>query len=92
MAGYSDISVIGGEGERNAPAFITRGSNSLSKSLVTISVSNTLGGSRLNCDAGGHFRVNFLTIGWSIETGSPYAAISFNHKFGTCGREAMLPV
>ena len=43
--------------------FMTRGSISLSKLLVTISVWNTLGGSRLNGDAGGHFRVNFLTIG-----------------------------
>jgi hypothetical protein len=62
---------VEGKGKEKLQEFMTRGSMSLSKSLLITAVGNTRGGFGLTRDAGGHFRVNFLTIGESIETGSP---------------------
>lgn len=56
--------------------FMTRGSMSLSSSDVTTAVGNMRGGLGLNRVEGAHFRVKCLTIGKSIETGSPCMIIS----------------
>jgi hypothetical protein len=71
------VSSIKRKREKDAQSFITRGSMSLSMSLVTTAVGKMREGFGLNWVAGGHLRVNCLTIGKSIETGSPYTPISF---------------
>jgi hypothetical protein len=54
---------VEGKGKEKLQEFMTRGSMSLSKSLLITAVGNTRGGFGLTRDAGGHFRVNFLMIG-----------------------------
>lgn len=78
LAGYAlGVSGIERRGEEDAQSFMTRGSISLSVSLVTTAVGKMRGGFGLNWLAGGHLREKFLTIGESIETASPYTPISF---------------
>jgi hypothetical protein len=57
------VSGIERRGEENAQSFMTRGSISLSISLVTTAVGKMRGGFGLNWLAGGHFWENCLTIG-----------------------------
>jgi hypothetical protein len=81
LAGYAlGVSGIDKREEEDAQAFMTRGSISLSISLVTTAVGKMRGGFGLNWFAGGHLREKCLTIGLSIETGSPYTPISFWNK------------
>jgi len=55
--------VLRGRGEEDAQAFMTRGSLSLSISLVTTAVGKMRGGFGANWLAGRHFWKNCLTIG-----------------------------
>ena len=64
LAGYAlGVSGIEWRGEEDAQAFMTRGSISLSISLVTTAVGKLREGFGLNWLAGGHFWENCLTIG-----------------------------
>jgi hypothetical protein len=57
----------------NVLEFITSGKEAASMSHVTTAVSNARCGFIFVFVAGGHFRINCLTIGKSVDTGSPYA-------------------
>lgn len=64
LAGYAlVVSGIVRMGEEDIQSFMTRGSISLSISLVTTWVGKMRGGFGLNWVAGGHLRENCLTIG-----------------------------